>query len=70
MLWHEVPLADKYTPSGYGNITQKTVGTGVCQEKVCHEGEVADLMALKSACDVSNSSGKILMVGMYQLKKS
>lgn len=58
ILWHEVPLADKYTPSGYGNITQKTVGIGVCQEKVCHEGEVADLMALKSACHVRTHQEK------------
>ena len=33
-------------------------------------GDIADLMALK--CDVMSvtSSGNILMVGMYQLKKS
>ena len=70
LLQHEVPQVDTFTPRGYGNIIQKTVGIGVCQEEVCHEGEVADLMALKSAGDVNNLSGKILMVGMYQLKKS
>ena len=33
-------------------------------------GDVADLMALKSDVMSVTSSGNILMVGMYQLKKS
>lgn len=37
-----------------GNVIQKTVVIGNCDEDMCHEREVADLMALKTACGASN----------------
>ena len=68
---YEVLLIDTFTPSVSGSIIKKTVIVDICQEGLCHEGEVPDLMALKTACDVGNFMRKHFnRGGMYQLQKS
>ena len=59
MLWHEVPLVDKFFPSGSGNIIQKTVLICICEEKVCQEGEFADLTGFTGKISQYPCVGKI-----------
>ena len=68
-MLYEVPLIDTFTSSVSRNIIKKTVVVDTCQEGLCHEGEVPDLMALKTAYDVGNFMKKHFNGGNVSIAK-